>query len=91
MAAMQIKFQVTKYIQDQKGTIPFTSAIVTRVFQNFKSICRTPEMPARRATGPRRDWNTFSVQFTEKFPLFDFFDAGRGKERVDEKIRGICF
>ncbi len=26
----------------------------------------------------------FAVQFTEKVPLFDFFDAGRGKERADD-------
>ncbi|KAK5044738.1 hypothetical protein LTR84_010512 [Exophiala bonariae] len=86
MAAMQIKFEVTKYIRDQKGTIPYTSAIVTRVFQNFQTISRTAQAPSRHGNG-RRDWHIFSIQFTEKFPLFDFFDAGRGKERVDDKIR----
>lgn len=85
---MQIKFEVTKYIRDQRGTIPMTSAIITRVFQNFKSFGKSPLEPSRRNV-PRRDWDAFSLQFTEKFPLFDFFDAGRGKERVDEKIRGI--
>lgn len=88
---MQIKFEVTKYIRDQKGTIPFTSKIITRVFKNFQNNINARQGVFNRPRrGPqRRDWTTFSIQFTEKFPLFDFFDAGRGKERVDDKIRGI--
>lgn len=35
---------------------------------------------------PKRE---FARQFTEKMPLFDFFDAGTGKERADDKIRGM--
>jgi hypothetical protein len=93
LAAMQIKFEVTKYIRDQKGTIPFASKIITRVFQNFQGIisARHGALFSSRRGPQRRDWNNFSIQFTEKFPLFDFFDAGRGKERVDDKIRGIHF
>lgn len=89
---MQIKFEVTKYILDQKGTIPFASKIVTRVFQNFKHIIASrdnPRMRKRRTDQQQRDMSAFAIQFTEKLPLFDFFDAGRGKERVDDKIRGI--
>jgi len=88
---MQIKFEVTKYILDQKGTIPFASKIITRVFQNFKQIILSRDTPSkrkRRNVHQQQDMGAFAIQFTEKLPLFDFFDAGRGKERVDDKIRG---
>ncbi|KEF58787.1 uncharacterized protein A1O9_03630 [Exophiala aquamarina CBS 119918] len=89
LAAMQIKFEVTKYIRDQKGTIPFASKVITRVFQNFKSIITSENssLRQRKTAQQQRDLTTFATQFTEKLPLFDFFDAGRGKERVDDKIR----
>ncbi|KIW66436.1 hypothetical protein PV04_05771 [Phialophora macrospora] len=87
MAATRIRNEVTKYILSQQGTIPVTAKIVTRVFCNFSS--RPPGLMTNfRKSGPAvLSLGEFAVQFTEKLPLFDFFDAGRGKERADDKIR----
>ncbi|KAL2417858.1 hypothetical protein ABEF95_002185 [Exophiala dermatitidis] len=85
LAASQIRTEVIKYILKQDGTIPITSKVITRVFCNYgyeqKFLNR---QRARSAQIALRD---FAVQFTEKIPLFDYFDAGRGKERADDKIR----
>jgi hypothetical protein len=87
MAATRIRNEVTKYILNQHGTIPVTAKIITRVFCNFSS--RPGLMTNFRKSGPAiLSLSEFAVQFTEKLPLFDFFDAGRGKERADDKIRG---
>lgn len=32
----------------------------------------------------------FVAGFTQSQPLFDFIDAGQGKERADHKIKGLC-
>ncbi|EXJ57891.1 hypothetical protein A1O7_05314 [Cladophialophora yegresii CBS 114405] len=87
MAATRVRNEVTKFILSQDGTIPVTAKIITRVFCNFSS--RPGLMTSFRRSGPvGLGLAEFAVQFTEKLPLFDFFDAGRGKERADDKIRG---
>lgn len=86
IAATRIRNEVTKYILSQNGTIPIASKIVTRCFCNFESG------PKWRKHGLGSDGLAeFALHFTEKLPLFDFFDAGRGKERADDKIRGDVF
>jgi hypothetical protein len=90
IAAARIRTEVSKYILDQNGSIPATSKIVTRVFCNYSGkgsgAWQWQKMASRGVAGLAE----FAMQFTEKFPLFDYFDAGRGKERADEKIRGTC-
>lgn len=34
--------------------------------------------------------DAFFVKLTQSRPLFDVVDCGAGKERVDDKIRGMC-
>ncbi|KIX93551.1 uncharacterized protein Z520_10729 [Fonsecaea multimorphosa CBS 102226] len=88
IAATRIRNEVVKYILHQNGTIPITSKVVTRVFLNYGSGARLGMLQSRRRSTPTGvDVADFAVQFTEKVPLFDFFDAGRGKERADDKIR----
>ncbi|EXJ69137.1 uncharacterized protein A1O5_08072 [Cladophialophora psammophila CBS 110553] len=88
IAATSIRNEVIKYILNQNGTIPIASKVVTRVFLNFGSGSRLGMVHTRRrSVPPGVSAADFAVQFTEKIPLFDFFDAGRGKERADDKIR----
>ncbi|OQV09163.1 hypothetical protein CLAIMM_13323 [Cladophialophora immunda] len=88
IGATRIRNEVVKYILNQNGTIPITSKVVTRVFLNFGPGARQGVLQTRRRNGPTSTAvKDFAIQFTEKIPLFDFFDAGRGKERVDDKIR----
>jgi len=84
-AAQAIKTQVQQYLLANKERIPLQSRIVTRVFKNL-------EEPLRRASKNTKAFDRtldFAKSFTESMPLFDFFNAGDGKERVDEKIKGM--
>jgi hypothetical protein len=101
-AAMRIRNEVMKYILNHTDQVPATSKIITRVFINFARSSRvtssrsdgnTSSKPVtlndrRNKSQPGVGLVDFALQFTEKMPLFDMFDAGRGKERVDDKIRG---
>ncbi|EXJ92203.1 hypothetical protein A1O3_00753 [Capronia epimyces CBS 606.96] len=85
LAATRIRNEVIKYITKQDGTIPITSKVITRVFCNFGYEGQL--LGRKRARSKQVALKDFAVQFTEKMPLFDYFDAGRGKERADDKIR----
>ncbi|KAI1614987.1 hypothetical protein EDD37DRAFT_630219 [Exophiala viscosa] len=86
LAATKIKNEVTKYIMNQNGRIPFASKIITRVFCNYGGS-EGRMLSKQRAKATAVGLRDFAVQFTERMPLFDFSDAGRGKERADDKIR----
>ena len=90
LAATKIKNEVTKYIMNQNGRIPYASKIITRVFCNYGGS-EGRMLSKQRANGTAVGLRDFAVQFTERTPLFDFSDAGRGKERADDKIRGTQF
>lgn len=75
---------------EQDSNIPATAKIITRVFCNF-GTAEGRMIRRQKARGTAVGLRDFAVQFTERLPLFDFFDSGRGKERADDKIRGmIC-
>ncbi|KAJ9496711.1 hypothetical protein H2202_007785 [Exophiala xenobiotica] len=86
LAATRIKNEVTRYIMEQAPSIPVMSKIITRVFCNFGTSERRM-LSRQRVRSTAVGLREFAVQFTERVPLFDYFDAGRGKERADDKIR----
>jgi hypothetical protein len=88
LAATRIKNEVTRYIMEQAPSIPVTSKIITRVFCNF-GTSEHRMLSRQRVRSTAVGLREFAVQFTERVPLFDYFDAGRGKERADDKIRGM--
>ncbi|KAJ9652403.1 hypothetical protein H2198_008324 [Neophaeococcomyces mojaviensis] len=83
-AAYAIKIQVRDYLLANKDRLPLQSRIVTRVFCNFDGI---PGLEKRSGKYMHNTLKDFAKSFTQSTPLFDFFDAGYGKERVDEKIK----
>ncbi|EXJ93885.1 hypothetical protein A1O1_02278 [Capronia coronata CBS 617.96] len=85
LAATRIRNEVIKYILKHTETIPITSKVITRVFCNYGYEGQF--LGRQRAATTQVALRDFAVQFTEKMPLFDYFDAGRGKERADDKIR----
>jgi hypothetical protein len=91
LAATRIRNEVLKYILGQDGKIPVSSKVVTRVFCNFGELSENRRLYRPRALERTVGLRDFAVQFTERIPLFDFYDSGRGKERADDKIRGNCF
>ncbi|KAK5513699.1 hypothetical protein LTR07_008416 [Exophiala xenobiotica] len=86
LAATRIKNEVTRYIMEQAPSIPVMSKVITRVFCNFGTSERRM-LSRQRVRSTAVGLREFAVQFTERVPLFDYFDAGRGKERADDKIR----
>ncbi|KIW12134.1 hypothetical protein PV08_09409 [Exophiala spinifera] len=86
LAATRIKNEVTKYIMEQNSNIPVTAKIIVRVFCNFGST-ESRMIRRQKTRNTAVGLRDFAVQFTERLPLFDFFDSGRGKERADDKIR----
>ena len=60
--------------------------VVARVFVNIDYLTRRS-----RSEGLVRDENVlrqFALGFTQSQPLFEMVDAGRGKDRVNYKIKG---
>lgn len=85
LAATKLRLEVIKYILNQEGQIPVFSKIMARVFFNGESVFWFTKKHSHLESISAQ---AFGIQFTEKMPLFDCFDSGRGKERVDDKIRG---
>lgn len=79
-AAHAIKSEVQKHVMSRK--LPLHSKIITRVYSNIHCF-RTPRYRDQFAS----QMEEFVESFTESTPLFDYIHAGRGKERVDEKIK----
>lgn len=79
-AAHAIKSEVQRQILSRKQ--PLHSKIITRVYSNIHCF-RTPRYRDQFAS----QMEEFVESFTESTPLFDYIHAGRGKERVDEKIK----
>lgn len=73
----------------ESNSIPDSARVITRVFINGSG--RQNNSQRRQSfKGSQTDLlAAFRMQFTEAIPLFDFVDVGHGKERADEKIRGI--
>lgn len=88
LAAIRLKNEVMKHIMDTND-IPDSARVMTRVFINGSG--RQNNSQRRQSfKGTQTDLlAAFRMQFTEAIPLFDFVDVGHGKERADEKIRGI--
>ena len=63
--------------------------VVVRAYANLKDLAQ-----AYVRLGKMRhaaNLSLFAVGFTKRQALFDFVDVGVGKERADNKIRGIDF
>lgn len=60
---------------------------MVRVFVNLEGLEQTcVDLHLSDSYGTLRQ---FASGFTQNQPLFDFVDAGRGKERADHKIKGV--
>ena len=88
LAAVRLRNEVTKYVMEHPE-IPITARIIARVFVNEggKSFGIERAMFFNGLTKKTRA--SFRADFNGTMPLFDFIDVGAGKERADEKIRGM--
>lgn len=78
------------YISEH-GLLPLSKLIV-RVFENAVHGRAYRQMGSVKRGDDRISYkNDFMLQFTESSPMFEYVDAGSGKERVDGKIQGESF
>lgn len=86
--ARNIKNYVQAYIIDHE--LPPHCKLFVRALRNVSGARRSKDYVGviHRANRAITSLEDFMITFTESAPLFDFFDAGTGKERVDGKIHG---
>jgi hypothetical protein len=87
LAAIRMKNEVTKYILE--NAVPQSSRVIGRVYINESGVITQPRQRVSFKKHQQNLLSLFRIQFTEALPLFDFVDVGHGKERADEKIRGM--
>ena len=61
--------------------------VMVRAYANLKGLAQA--CVQSRKMRHSADLNLFAVGFTKRQALFDIVDVGAGKERADNKIRGI--
>ena len=86
--AQSLWIEISKYILTSSH-IPCDAKIVVRIFYGGRAalgprVTKTNTAFARQYTKVEETM----VRFAETAPLFDFIDAGGGKERADDKIKG---
>lgn len=59
---------------------------MVRIYLNMEGLLKTCRN--QQVVQDEDSLRKFAVGFTQSQPLFDFIDAGRGKEKADHKIKG---
>ena len=91
-AAAEFSRSIQNYLQELEsgGNVEFAGAsqwrVMVRVYANFAGLSR--KLVRVGINGSVNDLAVFASSFTCSQPLFDFVDAGCGKEGADYKIRG---
>lgn len=74
-------------ILEQCGTHANGVEVIAKIYANLAGLCK-----AMRRDGcltNESDLKDFTLGFTQAKASFDFVDVGHGKERADNKIRGM--
>ena len=61
--------------------------VMVRAYANLKDLTHACVRSGK--VKHTADFGLFAIGFTKRQALFDFVDVGAGKERADNKIRGI--
>ncbi|KAI4114669.1 MAG: hypothetical protein LQ345_004589 [Seirophora villosa] len=81
-AANRVLDNVRRHIQQYDGT---HWKIIVRIYANLEGLLK--KYAYIGFTEEERTLRQFVTGFTQSQPLFDFVDAGQGKERADHKIK----
>ena len=84
-AAQQLFDELQNYFRKLDGSKGWR--IMVRIFVNLEGLLQT--CVNLRLFQGERTLRQFASGFTQNQPLFDFVDAGQGKERADHKIKGM--
>lgn len=75
---------IKRHIQPYDGAIHWK--MIVRIYANLEGLLR--KYAYIGFNEEEKALRQFVSSFTQSQPLFDFIDAGHGKERADHKIRG---
>ncbi|KAL9033859.1 MAG: hypothetical protein Q9180_005726 [Flavoplaca navasiana] len=82
-AANRLLNNIKRFTQQHEGAIHWK--IIVRVYANIEGLLK--KFAYIGFTEEERALRHFVAGFTQSQPLFDFVDAGQGKERADHKIK----
>ncbi|KAL8724507.1 MAG: hypothetical protein Q9166_007908 [cf. Caloplaca sp. 2 TL-2023] len=82
-AATRLLDNIKRYIQQYEGAMNWK--IIVRVYANLEGLLK--KYTYIDFIEEKRALRQFVAGFTQSQPLFDFVDAGEGKERADHKIK----
>ncbi|KAI4271764.1 MAG: hypothetical protein LQ337_005772 [Flavoplaca oasis] len=82
-AANRLLNNIKRSMQQHEGAIHWK--IIVRVYANIEGLLK--KYAYIGFTEEEKALRQFVAGFTQSQPLFDFVDAGQGKERADHKIR----
>lgn len=85
-AADELLVSVRQYLKQLEMDVENTD-IVVRAYANLQGLGKHCVRDGLIKT--TADLGLFANGFTKRQPLFDFVDVGLGKERADDKLRGI--
>ncbi|KAL8869125.1 MAG: hypothetical protein Q9198_007970, partial [Flavoplaca austrocitrina] len=83
-AANRLLNNIKRSIQQHEGAIHWK--IIVRVYANIEGLLK--KFAYIGFIEEEKALCQFVAGFTQSQPLFDFVDAGQGKERADHKIKG---
>lgn len=86
-AASRLLDNIRLYVQQFDGAMHWK--IIIRVYANIEGLLK--KYAYIGFTEEERNLRQFVAGFTQSQPLFDFVDAGQGKERADHKIKGMLY
>lgn len=84
-AASRLLDNIKRYVQQYEGAAHWK--IIIRVYANIEGLLK--KYAYIGFTEEERALRQFAAGFTQSQPLFDYVDAGQGKERADHKIKGM--
>ncbi|KAL8904692.1 MAG: hypothetical protein Q9171_006960 [Xanthocarpia ochracea] len=85
-AATRLLSNIKSHIQKYEGAMNWK--IIVRVYANLEGLLK--KYAYIDFDEEKKALRQFVAGFTQSQPLFDFVDAGEGKERADHKIKGLC-
>lgn len=74
-------------ILDECGAHANGVEVIAKVYANLAGLCKA--MRRDGSLDSESDLKNFSLGFTQAKASFDFVDVGHGKERADNKVRGM--
>ena len=84
-AAQLLQNAVTNYIKEELSDLQTDLDVVVRVYTNIKGLSKL--YVDNNVLGERQELDRFVCGFNKKYRLFDFVDAGDGKECSDVKLQ----